>query len=138
MRKRGAISPFVSTLMLVAITVALGAFLYTQFRQLVVSQVKTASITVLDSNVAADGKTITALVKNDGNVPLKIKYVIFYYNSKPQNITPVFLSGNSSGYIQPGEESSIQLTISGSLQPFSSYTLTVVSDRVAKSFVFQA
>lgn len=138
MKKRGAISPFVSTLMLVAITVALGAFLYTQFRQLVVSQVKTASLTVLDSNVAADGRTITALVKNDGNVPLKIKYVIFYYKSMFQNITPVFLSGNSSGYIQPGEESSIQLTISGSLQSFSSYTLTVVSDRVAKSFVFQA
>lgn len=135
MRRKG-ISPFVSTLMLIAITLALGAFLYTQFKQMVVSQVRTASLTVMDSTVASDGKTFTVLIKNDGNVPITIRNVIVFYNNVNQSIIPTFLSGSSS--LQPGEEASIQFRISVPIQPFSSYTLTVVSDKVAKSFVFQA
>jgi flagellin-like protein len=135
MRRKG-ISPFVSTLMLIAITLALGAFLYTQFKQMVVSQVRTASLTVMDSTVASDGQTFTVLIKNDGNIPITIRNVIVFYNNVNQSIIPTFLSGSSN--LQPGEEASIQFRISVSIQPFSSYTLTVVSDKVAKSFVFQA
>jgi flagellin-like protein len=137
-KKKKGISPFISTLILVAITIALGTFLFTQFRNLVVSQVKTASLTVIDSNVGVDGRTFTVVVKNDGNIPLLLRYAILSYNGLTQNVTLRFLSGNSSGLIKPGEESTLQFTSQSSIQPFTSYTVTIVSDKVARSFEFQS
>ena len=53
--------------------------LYTQFRNIIVSQVKNPSMDLTDSNVAPNGETIVLSIKNDGNVPITLsKFVVSY------------------------------------------------------------
>src|SRR6267143_5810317 len=71
-RGRPGISPFLATVILVVITLMLGGILYSSFRQMVVTQMKNPSVTLLATNVSPDGETMTLNVKNDGNVPVAL------------------------------------------------------------------
>lgn len=134
MIRRKAVSPFISTLILVAITVALGAFLYGQFQSLTTSQARTASITVLYSNVGSDGKTYVLTIKNDGNTQLTLKAITLSVGGSPTNVSYVIIAGNQTGTFFPGEEITVQFTSTIQVQPFTHYTVTVITDKVAKSF----
>ncbi len=80
-KDRSAISPFLATVMLVVITLAVGGTLYTQFRQMVVSQLRNPSFELQDSNIASDGQTITITIKNDGNVQLALQGMMVTYGT---------------------------------------------------------
>ncbi len=70
MKMRKGISPFLATIILVVITLMIGGLLYTQFRNIIVSQVKNPSMDLTDINVAPNGESIILSIKNDGNVPI--------------------------------------------------------------------
>ncbi len=80
-RNRRAISPFLATIILVVITLMIGGILYTQFRNIVVSQVKNPSMDLTSSNVAPNGETIVLSLKNDGNVPITLSKMLVSYNA---------------------------------------------------------
>lgn len=138
---RRGVSPFIATVVLVAITLALGGVLYTQFKQVVSSEVRNPSISLVDTNVGEDGRTLLLGIKNDGNVQLTLSQVLFQY----QNVSERFdVGGNvsvlaGSATIAPGGIASLRLTLSGiTLPSFSEFTLTLVSDQLARAFSVQA
>lgn len=141
MKFRKGISPFIATVMLVAITIAIGGVLYTQFRQIVTSEVRNPSLSLVDANVAADRQTLTVIVKNDGNVQYSVSKVLFSYQGTNQQFA---LGGNATvisgaAALVPGSLLSFKFTVVGtSLPEFSSFTLTVVSDQLARAFTVQA
>jgi len=140
MLRRKGISPFVATVVLVAITLALGGVLYTQFRQMVSAEVRNPSLSLVDANVGQDGKTLLLDVKNDGNVQLTLSEVLFQYQNTSEHFT---VGGNASvlagsATVSPGSIASLRLTLSGvTLPSFSTFTLTLVSDQLAKAFSVQ-
>jgi len=138
---RNGVSPFIATVILVAITVAIGGVLYTEFSNIITAEVRDPSMALVASNVAADGRTITLEVKNDGNVQYSFSRLVFSYS----NLTEYFVSGTNatvlagSTTMAPGSLLSVQFTVTGTTLPeFSAYTLTVVTDQIAKSFSLQA
>jgi FlaG/FlaF family flagellin (archaellin) len=141
MKSRVGVSPFVATVVLVAITLALGGVLYTQFKQVVSSEVRNPSISLIDANVGQDGKTLLIDVKNDGNVQLTLSQVLFQYQALSEHFS---VGGNASvlagsATILPGSIASIRLTLTGvTLPSFSEFTLTLVSDQLAKAFSVEA
>lgn len=145
-RRRRGISPFLATVILVVITLMIGGILYTTFRQMVVAEVKDPSVTLLDSNVAPDGETMTLDIKNDGNVPLTLQAIDVSYGSASDvfreaatgsNITLVSTSSGSAT-LQPGDSLTAQVKTTFEVPVFSTFTVTVVSDQVAKAFNIQA
>jgi hypothetical protein len=144
MKKHSAISPFLATVMLVVITLAIGGTLYTQFRQTIVSQIRNPSILLQDTNVAPDGQTITVTIKNDGNVQLVLQgFTVTYGTGK--NIFQ-FASGNATiissasggSTLQPGQLLTASIKTRFSILGFSTYTLTVIGDQVSRAFNVQA
>jgi len=141
MARRRGISPFVATVVLVAITLALGGVLYTQFKQMVSAEVRNPSLSLVDANVGQDGKTLLIDVKNDGNVQLTLSEVLFQYQSTSEHFS---IGGNASvlagtATIGPGDIASLRFTLSGvTLPSFSAFTLTLVSDQLARAFSVQA
>ncbi len=145
-RGRRGISPFLATVILVVITLMIGGILYTTFRQMVVAEMKDPSVTLLDSNVAPDGETMTLDIKNDGNVPLTLQAIDVSYGSASDvfreaatgsNITLVSTSSGSTT-LQPGDSLTAQVKTTFEVPVFSTFTVTVVSDQVAKAFNIQA
>lgn len=141
MPSRRGISPFIATVILVAITLALGGVLYTQFRQVVTAEVRNPSMSLLDSSVGGDGQTLVVDVKNDGNVQLILSEVLFQYQSSSER----FMLGSNASVIagsatmEPGDVVSLKFTVVGATLPnFSTYTLTLVSDQLARAFALQA
>lgn len=143
MHSRRAISPFIATVILVAITLTLGGVLYTQFSSLVSTEVRNPSITIASVNVAADRQTIVVAFKNDGNVQYTVSKLLLDYESDHD----VFTVGNGgncsviagSAEVAPGGQVTIQFTATGLTIPdFSSFTLTVVTDQIARAFTIQA
>ena len=138
-RKRG-ISPFIATVMLVSITLMIGGILYTTFRQTIVSEVRDPSLSLVDLNVAPDGQTITFTVKNDGNVLTNLQSVAVLYGSSSgyyafgTNVTVI--SGGMA--LSPGNLLTARLKTSFPIPQFSAFTLTVVSDQVARAFNVEA
>ncbi len=135
-RRRG-ISPFIATVLLVAMTISLGGILYTNFRDTVVSQIRNPSISLVDLNVAGDRQTITLLVKNDGNVDVTISKFVLAYASLLQN----FVVGNNATLvsgtagIKPGNLLSVRFKLSTlTLPSLASFTVTVVADQLARAF----
>lgn len=139
---RPGISPFLATVILVVITLMIGGILYTQFRQMIVSQVKDPSVEVVSSNVAPDGETMTLNVKNDGNVPVVLESFSVAYGtssnsfSVPGNAT---LMGDPDGStLQPGDSLTAKIKTNFEVPAFSTFTVTVIGDQVAKAFNLQA
>lgn len=149
MRKRKGISPFLATIILVVITLAIGGLLYTQFQQIIVSQVKNPSMSLTDINVAPGGQNIILSIKNDGNVPITLKEFtvsfngslnVFYFNaqgSNPANVT-VLSSPSGGGVMQPGDIVTAQLATKFAIPVFSTFTVTAIGDQLSKAFNEQA
>ena len=141
MRLRSGISPFIATVILVAITVAIGGVLYTQFRQIVATEVRNPSVSLVDANVGADRQTMTVILKNDGNVQYTVSKLLISYQGTNQQFAvggnATVISGSPS--VVPGDLLSLKLTVSGiTLPEYSSFTLTVVTDQLARAFTVQA
>jgi len=147
-RKRGAISPFLATIILVVITLMIGGILYTQFRNIIVSQVKNPSMDVTDSNVSPNGETVVLSIKNDGNVPITLsKFVVTYgagmntfdfaAGSSPANVT-LISSPSGGASMQPGDVLTVQMTTTFSIPQFSTFTVTAVGDQLSRAFNIQA
>ncbi len=143
---RRGISPFLATVILVVITLMIGGILYTTFRQVIVAQVKNPSVTLIDSNVAPDGETMTLDVKNDGNVPVTLLSIDVSYGASSNvfeeggpkvNIT--LISSSSGGAtMQPGDLLTAKVKTNFQVPSFATFTVTVVGDQVAKAFNIQA
>jgi FlaG/FlaF family flagellin (archaellin) len=146
MRDRAGISPFLATVILVVITLMIGGILYTTFRQMVVAQVKDPSVTLLDTNVAPDGETMTLDIKNDGNVPVTLRAVDVSYGASAAafNVTgsgqlvSIISSSSGTATMQPGDSLTAQVKTTFEVPTFASFTVTVVGDQVAKAFNIQA
>ena len=148
-QKRRAISPFLATIILVVITLMIGGILYTQFRNIIVSQVKNPSMDITDSNVAPNGQTIVLSIKNDGNVPITLsKFIVAYgtgsntfsfaaVGSSPANVTLVS-SPSGTPTMQPGDILTAQLTTNFLIPRFGTFTVTAVGDQLARAFNIQA
>ena len=141
MRPRRGISPFIATVILVAITVAIGGVLYTQFRQIVAAEVRNPSISLVDANVGSDQQTVTVILKNDGNVQFTVSKLLFSYQSANQQFSvggnATIISGAAN--MVPGNLLSLKFTISSvTLPAFSSFSITVVTDQIARAFLVQA
>jgi hypothetical protein len=141
--RRAGISPFLATVILVVITLMIGGILYTTFRQMVVAEVKDPSVTLLDSNVAPDGETMTLDIKNDGNIPVTLLGIDVSYSGSADtfkesgtgaNIT--LLSGIAA--LQPGDSLTAQIKTNFEVPTFATFTVTVIGDSVAKAFNIQA
>jgi flagellin-like protein len=142
MLSRSGVSPFIATVILVAITLAIGGVLYTQFRQIVTTEVRNPSVAIVDANVGADRQTITLILKNDGNVQYTVSKLLLSYQGANQQFVP---GGNSSvisgsATVAPGNLVSLRLALTGSvnLPEFSTFSLTVVTDQLARAFTLQA
>lgn len=140
MYRRRAISPFVATVILVAITLALGGILYTQFKQMVTSEVRNPSLSLIDTNVSVDGRTILLDVKNDGNVQMTVSQILFQYQDTTERfkvgVNATVLAGSAT--LGPGDVASMQVVLGGvTLPSFSSFTLTLVTDQLAEAFPVQ-
>lgn len=144
--RRAGISPFLATVILVVITLMIGGILYTTFRQMVVSEVKDPSVTILDSNVAPDGETMTFDIKNDGNVPVTLLAIEVSYGatmdtfkeaSTGSNMTLISTSSGSAT-MQPGDSLTAEVKTTFQVPVFATFTVTVVGDQVAKAFNLQA
>jgi len=140
-RRRPGISPFLATVILVVITLMLGGILYSSFRQMVVAQIKNPSITLLATNVSPDGETMTLDVKNDGNVPVMLVGMDVSYGASanhfsvtPANIT--LISGTAT--MQPGDSLTARVKTNFQVPSFSTFTVTVIGDQVARAFNIQA
>lgn len=142
--KRAGISPFLATVILVVITLMIGGILYTTFRQMVVAQVKDPSLTILDSNVSPDGETMTLDIKNDGNIPVILQAIDVSYagsaNSFKTTGANITLVSTSSGTttMQPGDSLTAMVKTNFAVPTFATFTVTVVSDQVARAFNIQA
>lgn len=145
-KKRAAISPFLATVILVVITLAIGGTLYTTFRSMVVSEVKDPSVTLLDSNVASDGQTMTLDIKNDGNIPVTLQAIDVAYGSSLNSFKELATGGNvtllststGTATMQPGDSLTALVKTSFQVPTFGTFTVTVVGDQVAKAFNIQA
>ena len=144
MKMRKGISPFLATIILVVITLMIGGLLYTQFRNIIVSQVKNPSMDLTDINVAPNGVSIIMSIKNDGNVPLNI--TAFEVSYGPDHNTFRFSASNAtvvsspSGgtMLQPGDILTAQMTTNFAIPTFSTFTVTVFGDQLARAFNVQA
>jgi flagellin-like protein len=141
LQRRRGVSPFIATVVLVAITLALGGVLYNQFRQVVSAEVRNPSVSLVDTNVGQDGRTLLLDVKNDGNVQLVVSQVIVQYQNASERFD---VGGNltvlaGSATIAPGALASLRMTLGGMTLPSSSdFTVTLVSDQLARAFSAQA
>jgi len=134
---RRGISPFIATVLLVAMTISLGGILYTSFRDTVASQIRNPSLSLLDTSLAGDRQTITAIVKNDGNVDLSVSRFVLTYSSVIRN----FVLGNNatvlsgSPQMKPGTLLTIKFRLSDlTLPSLAPFTITVVADQLARAF----
>jgi flagellin-like protein len=144
MKTRRGISPFLATIILVVITLMIGGILYTQFRNIIVSQVKNPSMDLTDINVAPNGESIIVSIKNDGNVPLTISsFAVSYgqdhdtFRFSSSNVT-VVASPSGGTTLQPGDILTAQMTTTFTIPSFSTFTITVVGDQLARAFNVQA
>jgi flagellin-like protein len=143
---RRAISPFLATVILVVITLMIGGILYSSFRQMIVAQVKNPSLILLDTNVSPDGETMTLNLKNDGNVPVQLQAIQVSYGVSSNtfaetgtgaNITMIS-SSSGSATMQPGDSLTAKVKTTFQVPSFSTFTVTLVGDQVAKAFNIQA
>jgi flagellin-like protein len=144
MKTRKGISPFLATIILVVITLTIGGLLYTQFQQIIVSQVRNPSMDLTDINVAPNGQSIILSVKNDGNVPITLSEFTVSYNTSldtfkfvsPTGSNVTVLSGGTT--LQPGDIITAQMTTNFSIPSFDPFTVTVVGNQLSRAFNVEA
>ncbi|MDG6925634.1 MAG: hypothetical protein JRN09_03680 [Nitrososphaerota archaeon] len=143
---RKGISPFLATIILVVITLSIGGLLYTQFQQLVVSQVRNPSMNLTDINVAPNGENIILSIKNDGNVPITLsEFTVSYNNSlntfrfagTSSNVT-VLSSPSGGTTLQPGDTLTAQMTTNFVIPAFGPFTVTAIGNQLSRAFNVQA
>jgi len=143
MYQRRAISPFIATVILVAITLTLGGVLYSQFSSLISAEVRNPSVTLAGINVGGDRQTVVVAFKNDGDVQYTVSKVLVDYQSTEER----FVLGNGGNgsviagtpQVSPGGQVTVKFTLTGLTIPdFSTFTLTVVTDQIARAFTIQA
>lgn len=143
MPTRRAISPFIATVVLIAITLTLGGVLYNQFSSLISAQVRSPSVALTSFNVGSDGRTVVASFKNDGDVQFTVSEVLLDYQSTEEKFV-VGSGGNGSvisglPQLAPGGQLTVKFTATGMDIPnFATLTLTVVTDQIARAFTIQA
>jgi len=144
MKMRRGISPFLATIILVVITLMIGGILYTQFRNIIVSQVKNPSMDLTSINVAPNGETIILSIKNDGNVPLTLSSFAVTFGANhntfkfsASNVT-VLASPSGGTTLQPGDILTAQMTTNFAIPSFSTFSVTVIGDQLARAFNVQA
>jgi flagellin-like protein len=147
MKTRKGISPFLATIILVVITLTIGGLLYTQFQQLVVSQVRNPSMDLTDINVAPNGQSIIVSIKNDGNVPITLSEFTVNYNTSlntfkfagttGSNVT-VLSSPSGGTTIQPGDILTAQMTTNFAIPAFASFTVTAIGNQLSRAFNVEA
>jgi len=103
--------------------------------------VRNPSISLVDANVGVDRQTVTVILKNDGNVQYTVSAILLSYQSSNQRFVlgsnATVVSGSST--LDSGQFLSVKFTVVGvTLPEFSSFTLTVVSDQLARAFTVQA
>ena len=141
--QRKGISPFIATVILVAITLTLGGVLYTQFSSLISAEVRNPSIALSSINVGGDRQTVVVAFKNDGDVQYTVSKVLLDYQTTEERFI-VASGGNGSvisgaAQVAPGSQVTIKFAATGITIPdFSTFTLTVVTDQVARAFTVQA
>lgn len=146
MKKRKGISPFLATIILVVITLTIGGLLYTQFQQLVVSQVRNPSLDLTNINVAPNGENIIVTLKNDGNVAITLKEFTVSYNDTvntfkfaPAGANLTLLSSPSgTDTLQPGDTLTAQMNTNFAIPAFGSFTVTAIGDQLSRAFNVQA
>jgi flagellin-like protein len=146
MKTRKGISPFLATIILVVITLTIGGLLYTQFQQIIVSQVKNPSMELTDVNVSPNGQNIILSIKNDGNVPITLSEFTVTYNTTvntfkfpPAGANLTVLSSPSGGAsLMPGDSITAQMNTAFSIPSFSSFTVTVIGNQLSRAFNVQA
>ena len=90
-----------------------------------------------------DRQTVVLGLKNDGNVQLTISMILLDYQSTEERFA-VGGTGNGSviagtAQLSPGGQVTVRFTVTGVTIPdFSTFTLTVVSDQIARAFTIQA
>jgi len=147
MKSRKGISPFLATIILVVITLSIGGLLYTQFQQIIVSQVRNPSMDLTDINVAPNGQNIILSIKNDGNVPITLSEFTVSYNTSldtfrfagPSGSNLTLLSSPSGGTtLKPGDILTAQMTTNFPIPSFGAFTVTVVGNQLSRAFNVQA
>lgn len=145
-KARRGISPFLATIILVVITLSIGGLLYTQFQQLIVSQVRNPSMDLTDITVAPNGESVTLSIKNDGNVPITLSAFTVDYNTSlntfkfgpaaGSNVT--ILSSDDGATLQPGDILTAQVSTNFAIPAFAPFTVTAIGDQLSKAFNVQA
>lgn len=143
---RRGISPFLATIILIVITLSIGGLLYTQFQQLIVSQVRNPSMDLTDITVAPNGENIVLSIKNDGNVPITLSAFTVNYNTSlntfkfgpatGSNVT--ILSSDDGATLQPGDILTAQMSTNFAIPAFASFTVTAIGNQLSKAFNVQA
>ncbi len=142
MQRRKAISPFIATVVLVAITLTLGGVLYNQFSSLISAEVRNPSVSLAGINVGGDRQTVVVSLKNDGDVQYTVSKLLLDY----QTTEEMFMVGgggngsviSGSPQVAPGGQLTVKFTLTGLTIPdFSTITLTVVTDQIARAFTVQ-
>jgi len=146
MKNRKGISPFLATIILVVITLTIGGLLYSQFQQLVVSQVKNPSLDLTSINVSPNGENIILSMKNDGNVDITLKEFTVSFNNSLNTFkfaplgTNLTLLSSPSGddTLHPGDTLTAQMTTNFAIPSFGSFTVTAIGDQLSRAFNVQA
>jgi flagellin-like protein len=146
MKTRNGISPFLATIILVVITLTIGGLLYTQFQQIIVSEVKNPSMELTGVNVGPNGENIIMSIKNDGNIPITLNEVTISYDTSlntfklsgaAQSNVTVLSSASGGTTLQPGDTLTAQVTTNFSIPSFSPFTVTVIGDQLSRAFNVQ-
>ena len=143
MHGRKGISPFIATVILVAITLTLGGVLYNQFSSLMSAEVRNPSITLASINIGGDRQTVVVAFKNDGDVEYTVSKILLDYQSTEERFI-IGGAGNGSviagtAQVAPGSQVTIKFAATGITIPdFSPFTITVVTDQIARAFTIQA
>jgi len=132
MGRRG-ISTYVATLLLIMAAFVLGGVLFTHLRSMVIHQLRTPSLMLVDYYASEDRTALFAIVKNDGNVPLSVsKAEIFDAEGKSMNVTQI-----SPITLRPGEVRVLTLKLNGGAFGLGvQYVMVITADHVTKAFPF--
>jgi flagellin-like protein len=129
-----AISPFVSTIILIAATFLIGGFLFTQFQGFVNRYITQPALEFTGFVAVPDSGSITASIKNTGNVPLTITEVKLFINGVAVSVTTNPPISTSPLTLQPGKAATISITAAQTIRVGDTISLVVVSDQVTKGF----
>jgi archaellum component FlaF (FlaF/FlaG flagellin family) len=131
---RRTISPFISTIILITATFMIGGFLFTQFQGFVNRYITQPSIEFTGVVAVPDSTSVTASIKNTGNVPLTITEVKLFINGGAVSITTNPPISTSPLTLQPGKAATISINTAQALKVGDTISIVVISDQITKGF----